>query len=69
MKPEIGKFYIDGNGAVHGPIRPHPSDPETFVIAVGATYYAASGKHTAHNLTPDHEALNLVREVLITEIN
>lgn len=62
--PEPGKFYIDGNGAVHGPLRPHPSEPEQFLIATGATYYL-DGRHTSHDLTPEHANLNLVREVQV----
>lgn len=66
LDPKPGKFYIDGNGNVHGPLREHPSMPDQFLIAVGATYYRGSGHDVSADLSPDHVNLNLVQEVSVT---
>lgn len=67
MLPEAGKFYIDGNGAVHGPLVEHPSQPERYLNAVGATYLR-DGRHVSGGISPEHARLDLVREVTIQEV-
>jgi hypothetical protein len=62
---ESGGTYLDGNGKVHGPLDPHPSQPELFFIATGATYYH-DGRHTSGDLSPAHAGLNLVQRVHVS---